>query len=434
MTEAGQTKRAWRLPALLHDRQFRLFWTGQTVSMLGDQVSGLAVPLLAVLVLHANAAQMGLLTAIGLAPSLLLSVLAGSFIDRRGRRRRTMLVSDLVRAVLLVSIPVAYAFGHLGMPQLFVVAFCLGTGDVFFDLAYNTLFVSMVRPDQYVEGNSLLNGSRALSYVAGQSVAGILVSVLTAPVTLLVDAGSFLVSAAALIRIHPTEPAPEAVSAGHIAAGARFIRTNSIVRASLLATATINFFNFMFAAIFVLYVTTELHVPAAQLGLALGAGAVGGLIGSALTGRLTRRIGIGPALMVSYLLFPAPLLLVPLAGGGRPLVLVLLFVAEFVSGLGVMLLDISLGAIFQTAVPEVLLARVSGAYRTVNYGMRPLGALSAGVLGTAIGLRPTLWIATGGALLAILWTLPSPIRHLRAVEDAAPAMPAMPDTPAEQAG
>ena len=417
----------WRrhVPPLLRDRQFRLFWTGQSVSMFGDQVSSLAVPLLAVLVLHADAGQMGLLTAIGLAPSLLLSLLAGSWIDRHGRRRRTMLVSDLARAALLVSVPVAYAWGHLTLTQLFVVAFCLGTMDVFFYLAYNTLFVSMVRPEQYVEGNALLNGSRAMSYVAGQSVAGLLVSWLSAPVTLLVDAGSFLFSAQALARIDPEEPEPSKGGAGHLAAGAQFIRSNPIVRSALAATATINFFNFVFSSIFVLYATTELHVPAAALGLALGCGAVGGLIGSAVTGRISRRIGIGPAFVLSCVLFPAPLLLVPLAGGSRPMVLGMLALAEFGSGLGVMLLDISLGAIFQAAVPDLLRARVSGAYRTVNYGMRPLGALAGGFLGTAFGLRPTLWVASAGGLLCVLWALPSPLRRLRSVEDAAPPAPAV---------
>jgi MFS family permease len=410
-----------RVPPLLRDREFRLFWTGQSISMFGDQVSSLAVPLLAVLVLHANAGQMGLLTAIGLAPSLLLSVLAGSWIDRHGHRRRTMLVSDLSRAALLVSIPVAYAFGRLTLGQLFLVAFCLGTMDVFFYLAYNTLFVSMVRPEQYVEGNALLNGSRAMSFVTGQSVAGLLVSALTAPVTLLVDAASFLVSAGALSRIHPDEPATSPGGPGHVAAGARFIRSTPIVRAALGATATVNFFTFVFWAIFVLYATTELHIPAAELGLALGCGAVGGLIGSALTGRISRRIGIGPAFILSCVLYPAPLLLVPLAGGSRPLVLVMLGLAEFGSGIGVMLLDISLGAIFQAAIPDQLRARVSGAYRTVNYGMRPLGALTGGFLGSTIGLRPTLWIASAGGILCVLWALPSPLRRLRSIEDAVPA-------------
>jgi predicted MFS family arabinose efflux permease len=170
-----------------------------------------------------------------------------------------------------------------------------------------------------------------------------------------------------------------------------------------------------------LYATTELHLPAAELGHALGCGAVGGLIGSAFTGRISRRIGIGPAFVVSCVCFPAPLLLIPAASGPRPVVLAMIALAEFGSGIGVMLLDICLGAIFQSAVPDPLRARVSGAYRTVNYGMRPLGALTGGFLGTALGLRPTLWLATSGGVLCVLWALPSPLRRLRTSADAAPS-------------
>ncbi len=398
-----------------------MFWTGQSISMFGDQVSSLAVPLLAVLVLHADARAMGLLTAIGLVPSLLFSVAAGSWIDRRGRRRRTMLLADLVRAVLLVSIPVSYAFGRLTFAQLCAVAFCLGSMDVFFYLAYNSLFVSMVPTQEYVAANALLNGSRAMSFVAGQSVAGLLVALLSAPVTMLVDALSFLLSAGALARIRPVEPPVAQVGPGHIRAGATFIRESAIVRSALGALTTINYFAFITTAIFVLYATTELRVHAAELGLVLGAGAVGGLIGSGITGRLCRRIGVGRAFMLSCVLFPAPMLLVPLAGGPRPVVLGMLFLAEFVSGLGVIILDISIGSIFLAAVPDDLRARVSGAFRTVNYGVRPLGALSGGVLGSALGLRTALWIGAGGGLLSVLWTLASPLPRLRSIEDASPA-------------
>jgi MFS family permease len=401
-----------------------MFWIGQTISMVGDQVSALAVPLLAVLVLHADAQGMGLLTAIGLAPSLLLSVWAGSWIDRRGHRRRTMLVSDLARALLLVSIPVAYGFGLLTFVQLCVVAFCLGTMDVMFYLAYNTIFVAMVPAQEYVAANALLNGSRALSSVVGQSAAGLLVAALSAPVTVLVDALSFVSSAGALASIHPVEPPIADAGPGHVRAGGRFIRRSPIVRSALGALTTINFFSFITTAILVLYATTRLHLPAGELGLVLGCGAVGGLVGSAVTGRLSRRIGVGPAFMLSCVLFPAPMLLVPLAGGPRPVVLGMLFLAEFGSGLGVMILDISIGSIFMAAVPDDLRARVSGAFRTVNYGVRPLGALVGGLLGSTLGLRPALWIGAGGGLLSVLWTLASPLPRLRTIEDAAPAQPA----------
>lgn len=192
----------------------------------------------------------------------------------------------------------------------------------------------------------------------------------------------------------------------------------------LRALATINFFSFITAAILVLYATATLHLPAAELGLVLGFGAAAGLVGSAVTGRLGRRIGVGPAFMLSCVLFPAPMVLVPLAAGPRPIVVGLLFAAEFGYGVGVMILDISIGSIFMVAVPDDLRARVAGAFRTVNYGVRPLGALTGGFLGSTLGLRPALWVGVGGGLLSVLWTLASPLPRLKSLDDAAPAQPA----------
>ncbi len=389
------------------------------MSLLGDQVSLLAVPLLAVLVLHADAIQMGLLTAVGMLPSLLLSIAAGALIDRHGHRRQVMLASDVARAVLLVSVPIGCALHVFGLGHLYAVAFALGTFDVLFFVAYSTLFVSVVRPDDYVQGLSLLNGSRAFSYVAGQGFAGVLVAAVTAPIALLVDSVSFLVSAGFLARIHPVEPPTSTADHGGLASGVRFIRGSRVVRASLGATATVNFFTFAFTAVVVLFATTQLHVAAAALGLALGVGAVGGLVGSAVTGRVSRRIGLGPAFLVGLVLFPAPLLLVPMASGPHRLVVSMLAAAEFGSGFGVMLMDISCGSIFSAVIPDPLRARVSGAYRAVNYGMRPLGALAGGWCGAWLGLRPTLWIAATGGIASVFWTLPSPIRRIRDVQGAA---------------
>jgi len=400
------------VPGLLREREFGRFWLGQTVSLFGDQVSGIAIPLTGVLVLHANAAQMGYLIAAGLAPNL-LSLHAGAWVDRRGHRRRTMLVADGGRALLLATIPIAYAFDVLTLAQLYVVAFAAGILTVFFYVAYGTLFVSLVERDRYVEANSLLNGSRAFSYVAGPSVGGVLVQLLKAPFALVVDAVSFFVSALFLARISPPEPPPAAPEQGHLAAGGRYIRRSPIIRASLAATATVNFFNFVFFALFILYATRSLHVRAGTLGAVLGAGAVGGLIGSFLTGRLSRRVGIGPTFVLGMILFPAPFLLVPLAAGPRPLVLACLFLAEFGSGLGVMILDISIGSISSALIPDALRARVTGAYMVVNNGVRPIGSLLGGALGAWIGLRPTLWIAAAGGLCSVLWLIGSPLPGLR---------------------
>ncbi|HWH54786.1 MAG TPA: MFS transporter [Gaiellaceae bacterium] len=398
---------------LRENRDFRRFWTGETVSLFGDQITQLAIPLVGVLILHAGAAQMGYLTAANLAPYLLFSLHGGAWVDRRSRRRLVMIAADAGRAVLLASVPVAYALGALTIAQLYVVAFLTGTLSMLFFVSQTALFVALVRREQYVEASSLLNGSRAFSYVAGPSVAGGLVQILTAPYALVADACSFVVSAFYLARIDPVEPPPSGDEPGQVLAGARFIRSSPTMRSALGATATINFFNFAFFALFVLYATRYLHVRPGLLGLVLGAGAIGGLIGAAVTGRIGRRIGIGPAFVLGCVLFPVPIMLVPLAGGPQPLVLAMLFLAEFGSGLGVMILDISGNAIFAAVVPDRLRARVSGAYLVVNYGVRPLGALFGGALGSAIGVRSTLWVATAGAVVGFLWLLPSPLPRLR---------------------
>ncbi len=427
------------VPSLLRERTFRRYWTGQTISLFGDQVSVLALPLTAILVLHAGAAQTGYLTAVGLAPSLLFSVLAGGWVDRRQRRRRLMIIADVARALLLASVPIAYVAGVLTFAHLYAVAFLVGCASVVFSVAQSTVFASVVRVPDYVEANSLLHGSRALSFVGGQSAGGILVQLLSAPGAILLDAVSFLGSALCLGSIDTTEPSPAAGGRGHLVGGARFILRSPEVRALLAATATINVFNFMFSAIFLLYATRDLGVSPAQLGLILGAGAVGAVIGAALASPVARRLGVGGAFTVSCVIFTAPLILVPVAGGlGRTAIVALLFAAEFGSGLGVMLLDITIGAILTAAVPAPLRARVSGAYSTINYGLRPVGALAGGALGSSLGLRPTLWIATIAAVAGVLWLLPSPIVRMRAlptgVDDAAAPVGAAAGSAGQAAG
>src|SRR5207237_2487591 len=267
-------------------------------------------------------------------------------------------------------IPVAYAFGGLTLTQLYVVGFLVGTLSVLFYVSYMTLFVSLVPRERYLEANSLLNGSRAFSFVGGPSVGGLLVQILSAPAALVADAVSFLASALAMKSIDPAEPPTEEAERGHLKAGMKYLWSSTIVRASLLATATINFFNFVFWALFILYATRSLHVRPGLLGLVLGAASLGGVIGSLLTGRISRRIGIGPAFALGCVVFPAPLVLVPLAGGPEWAVLGFLFLAEFLSGFGVMILDISVGSIKAALIPDSVRARLRGAYLLVIYGVR----------------------------------------------------------------
>jgi MFS family permease len=401
-----------RVPAVLRERDFRRFWLGETVSLFGDQITLIALPLAAVLALHASPSEMGYLGAAALFPNLLFALHAGAWVDRRGRRRQTMIFTALGRAALLATIPLAYVLGALSLAQLYFVSFLVGTLSVLFFVSYSTLFVSLVPRSGYLEANSLLHGSRALSFVGGPSVGGLLVQALSAPGALLADAVSFVASAFSLSSIAPVEPPTEERQSGHLKAGIHYIARSPIVRASLLATATINFFNFIFWALFILYANRVLGLHPGVLGLVLGSASIGGVIGSLITGRLSRRIGIGPAFVLGCVVFPAPLVLVPLAGGAEWRILALLFAAEFLSGLGVMILDITAGSIKAALVPDRLRARVSGAYMVVNYGVRPLGALAGGALGTWIGVRPTLWIASVGAIAGVLWLLPSPLPRL----------------------
>lgn len=409
---------------LLRGADFRNLWLGQTVSLFGDQVTMIALPLAAVLVLDAGAAQMGYLTAAELIPHLLFSLPAGAWLERVERRRWLMIASDVARAGLLASIPIAYALDALTFAQLYTVAFLAGTFAVVFDISYMTIYVAVTRREDYVEANALLNGSRAFSYVAGPSLGGVLVQILSAPATLLVDAFSYLGSALFLGRIKAAEPPLEPATGGMWAQareGMRFILGHSILRPSLISVATLNFFNFVFAALFILYATRELDVRAGALGLVLGAGAVGGLLGATISGRLSRRIGVGPAFVLGMVLFPAPLLLVPLAGGPKSVVLAMLFAAEFLSAVGVMILDITAGAIIVAFTPDRLRSRATGALRFVNYGVRPLGALAGGALGSAFGLRPTLWFAAAAGVLGVLWLVPSPVPRLLELPEEEPA-------------
>jgi MFS family permease len=411
-----------RVPALLRDTDFRRYWSAQTISMFGDQISSIAIPLAAVLVLHATAADMGYLTALVWLPSLLFGLHAGAWVDRRGQRRATMIAADLGRFVLLASLPVVYALHVLTLAQLFIVAFGEGLLSVLFMVANSAVFVAVVPADKYLDGNSLIYASRALSFVGGPSIGGLLVQLLTAPFAIVADALSFLGSAFFLRRIHPAEAPPDRSGKGSVTAGARFIARSPIVRASLVAVAVINFFNLMFFALYLLYAVRSLHISAGLIGVVLGAAAVGSVLGSAVTKRLAVRIGVGWAYAAGCALFTAPLMLVPLAGGPKPLVLGTLFVAEFLSGFGVMVLDISIGTIFAIVIPDELRSRVTGAFQAVNYGTRPVGALLGGLLGTELGLRDALWIATAGGVIGFLLLLPSPIPAFR--------MPDVPDVPA----
>jgi hypothetical protein len=325
-----------------------------------------------------------------------------------------MISADLGRAVVFSSIPVCYALNVLTLAQVYAVTFAAGTLSIVFNVADGTLFVSIVAPEQYVDGQSLIYGSRAMSFLGGPSIAGVLVQLVSAPVTVLCDALSFVASAFFLGRIRPAEPPASAPGEGSVMAGVRFIAGDAIIRSTLIGFAAVNFFNLMFGALYLLYAVQVLHIRPGVLGVLLGIAAGGGLLGSLVTKRVTVRIGAGLTCVLGGLVFTAPLLLWPLAASfARPVMLVMVVAGEFGCGFGVMMLDISGGAIFAAVIPDSLRSRVTGAFQAANFGTRPAGALLGGLLGTVLGLRSAMWIATGGGVLGSLLMLPTPLPRYR---------------------
>ena len=417
MTAGTLSKRS---PALLRDRVFRHYWSAHVVSMVGDQVSLIAIPLLAVLTIGAGAVQMGFLTAAALLPNLFLSLLAGAWVDRRAYKRKVMICADLGRAALLVVVPVLAFVGVLRLWHLCVLSFAIGTLTVFYEVADGSLFASVVRRPDYIAANSLTNGARAMSFVAGPSVGGVLVQVLTAPFALVADVLSFVGSALLLTRIAPPENAGSRSEGGGlgIGSGLAVIFRSPVLRQLLLGATVINLFNYAFDALLILYVTTVLGISPGMLGALIGIASIGGLVGAAVTGPLTRRFGIGPVVVLGYVAFPLPLVLIPLADGPRPVVIGMLLAAEFLSSLGVMILDIGVGSLQTAATPVSRLSLVKGAQRTVNYGVRPIGALLGGLFGGLIGVQATLWTGAVGAVAGVLFILFSPVPHMRELPNA----------------
>jgi MFS family permease len=403
-------------PPLTRQPLFVRFWAGQTISVFGDQISALAIPLTAILALHASPFEVGLLTALAWLPHLLLSLPAGVWIDRRAHRRRNMIVADLLRAASLATIPVAWWLGALTIWQLLAVAFAVGAVTVFFDLSSASFFVALVHRSQYVEANSKLSTTRSLSYIGGPTTAGFLVQVLGAPIAILTDALSFVVSAFALKGVKVPKPEVErngSSARADLAEGFRYLVRHPVLRAGTACTSTINFFSFFVFAIFVLYASRTLNLSAGAIGIILGAASFGALAGALIAPRVGRRLGIGRAVVLGAVLFPAPMALFPLAHGGHWLSASMLLAGEFLASVGVMIFDVNQNSLNAMLIPQAVRSRVVGVSRFFNYGTRPFGALLGGVLGATIGLRPTLWIGLVGSLLGVVFLLLSPMPGLR---------------------
>ena len=410
--------------SLWRDRRFRSFWAGQTISELGARISELALPLIAVVALGASANQVAWLTALEWLPNLLAFGL-GAWIDYRVHKRRLLVVADVVRAALLLTVPAAYVLGAVTLGQLYAVAVLTGAAGVLFNTAYPPFFAHLVPRASYVDANSKLSVSRSVSYVAGPALGGFLVQALSAPIAVAADAFSFICSAFMIGRVRVEEPPPPIGNddgspsllrqAGD---GLRFVVGDPILRASLGCATTINFFTFISATgLTVLFASRQLGLSPSVIGLAFGIGATGALLGAVAAPKVSRLIGIGRSVVVGAVLFPAPIAIAAFAAGPTWLRGSALGSAEFLSGMGVMFFDVNLNSLQTATVPDGLRSRVAGAFSTINYGIRPLGAIVGGMLATTFGLRVALLVAAIGGTLSVLWLLPSPIPAIRSLEE-----------------
>jgi MFS family permease len=406
---------ALRGGSLGRQADFNLLWGGQTVSQLGTQVSLLALPLTAVTALGAGAAQMGVLGAMGRLPALLYLV-AGVWIDRT-RRRPVLIAADVARAAVLLTVPLAALLGVLRIELLYAAVLLVAVLTVWFDIAYMSYVPSLVRQDQLVEGNSRLELSRSVAQVAGPGLGGLLVQALTAPIAVAVDAASFLVSALLVARIRSVEG--QAASAGRrgvwreVAEGLRFVVGHPVLRSLAGAIAISNFFWALQLAVYVLYLSRGLGMPAPAIGLVVAATGPGAVLGTLLAGTTVRRAGIGPTVTAGLALFGAAALAFPLAPayGDAPLASVaLLAAAQGTMSLGGQVTAINVLSLRQGITPPALQGRSNASFRFLGVGVSPLGSLAGGLLGSLVALRPTLLVAALGLLLAPALLLLSPVR------------------------
>lgn len=406
------------LPSLWHNTDFLKFWTGESLSLLGTQVTNLALPLTAILAFNATDEQVGILRFLQLVPYLGLALLFGVWVDRV-RRRPIMLAANAVRLVLLTLIPVLHWMHALSMAPLLVIACAIGVASVLFDVSWMSYVPTLVKdPKHYVEASSKMGISSSTADVAGPGLAGLLISALTAPVALVVDAFSYLVSVVSLLLIRTGEPAPQPAGTERhlwteLREGVGFVFGHRILRPLALVAPFCNFSLVTVWTMFLLYAAKDLKLNAATLGLIFAAASVGGLVGATISRKVIDRFPLGPVYAVSMgAVFAGPLLL-PFATGPRPLMVTMFILSFFVSYLGLGVASVVMVSLRQTCTPQSKMGRMSACFRTMLFGGGSLGGLFAGFLAGGIGAKSALTVAAIGSAAVLIGLAVSPVSRLR---------------------
>ena len=417
-----------QLTGLWQHTDFVRLWVGSTVSGIGSQITFLALPLAAVLTLDATPLQMGLLAAAGSIPALIFGLGTGVWVDRV-KKRPVMILADYGRALLICTIPVAAIFQLLNIWHLYFVALAMGTFNMLFAVASRSMIPALVGRDELVEANSKLEIGRSAAQVVGPGIAGILIRVLGAPIALVVDAVTFVVSSVAVQTIRTPEPeaAPSTGETSFIReamVGLRLIARSQVLLPIAAVVAGLSIFNAMFESVWLLYVSQSLGIGPLAFGTMFSVSSVGFLAGAFVSAKVIRWAGAGRALVLGVVVLGLTDMATPLVGGPVIVTTVILTTAMFFFGIGATIYNVSQVSMRQAYTPLRLQGRVHGAMNTLEVGLVPIGALIGGVMGEVIGLRPTLFIGAAGEMLGIIWLVFTPVWRLR-------DLPASPEDDAE---
>jgi MFS family permease len=397
---------------------FLKLWSAQSISQLGTQVSVLAIPLAAILVLHASAFEVASLNTVDFLPFLLFSLPAGVWVDRLPRRP-ILVLADAGRAVALTSIPVAYALGGLTIWQLYAVGFTTGTLTVFFDVSYQSYLPSLVEREQLVDGNAKLEISRSAAQVGGPGLGGVLVGLTSAPYAILVDAASYVWSALFILSIRRPESAPEPASGrsvrGELWEGLRYLVGHRLWRPISISIATNNFFSNVAWAILLVYAVRRLHLSPELIGLALALGSIGAFVGAVVVRRVPARFGVGPAIAGSSWLAGPAMLLVVFAPVSFPVPFLIgaIAIGEF----SIVIFNVTAISLVQSVAPERMLGRLNASRRFIVWGVIPVGSFAGGLMASWIGLRATLLVGAIGQSFAFVPLVFSPLRSVRVMPE-----------------
>jgi MFS family permease len=409
-TIADDASSLWRSPIFLQ------FWGADGSLDLARQSSIVVIPLIGALTLNASPFEMGVLGAAATVPSLLISLVAGVWVDQLPRRA-TMITAALIRCVLAVSIPMLWWFDLLDVWILAGIAFLGGTTSLFFDLSRLALLPSLVGRGRLADANGKMHASKSTAQMAGPTIGGAVAGSVSPPLAMLVDAPASL-GAALLIRGVPVVDANGSSNSSTRSAwrqgidGLALTLRNSILRATIGASGLTSLFGHVFIAVYVLYMANSLGLSSFEIGLVFGIGGFGALIGSFLAAPLAQRFGVGRTISAGWLLFGLGGLPIPLAILVPEYALPLVIVSEFFQWLVLPIAEVNQLSLIQAITPDSYLGRVSASYRFFVAGMIPVGSLIGGTLGTLVGLQATLLIGVFGMLTAFVWIIVSPVRSV----------------------